>query len=357
MATLQERDVRALLGYVGECYSLRDLDELRAGMLPGLRRLVPCELVSYNEADFRAQQMIAFDDPVGAMTDDAPEQFLRYGHQNPLVEYFQTAGSDGRPRKWSDFFSRRELHATDIYRVAYAPMGVEYQIAFTLPSAPELLIGLALNRGKRDFSERDRTVLNLVRPHLVQAYDAAREYAALSRRLAALERGMDDGGRGLVILADGRIEFLSDTARRALGGDTLPPPLLEWLLEPRAGGPALDGTAAQPFFLDGPSGRVVIRLLPGRERGEPDSLLVESGSEQLPVDALRGLGLSERQAEVLRLVALGEPNASVAAALGISPRTVEKHLQGIFERLGVTNRSAAAATAWAGVRAATAPPD
>jgi DNA-binding NarL/FixJ family response regulator len=63
-------------------------------------------------------------------------------------------------------------------------------------------------------------------------------------------------------------------------------------------------------------------------------------------DALRGHGLTARQAEVLRLVALGGSNRDVADQLGLSDRTVQKHLEHAFRALGVKTRSAAAARAW-----------
>ena len=114
----------------------------------------------------------------------------------------------------------------------------------------------------------------------------------------------------------------------------------------------LDGAA--PLFYDGPHGRAVVHLLPAREASERDCLLVEANAEALGPEALLGLGLTQRQAEVLRLVALGESTGAIARSLGISARTVDKRLQAIFERLGVRSRAAAAATAWAGIRA-TAP--
>ena len=52
--------------------------------------------------------------------------------------------------------------------------------------------------------------------------------------------------------------------------------------------------------------------------------------------------LSERELEVLRLVAAGKENAAIAADLFISPRTVKNHLSSIFEKLGVENRVQAA---------------
>ncbi len=57
-------------------------------------------------------------------------------------------------------------------------------------------------------------------------------------------------------------------------------------------------------------------------------------------------GLTEREAEVLRLVATGRGNRDIAAALFISERTVHRHLSNIFAKLGVTSRTAATAYAF-----------
>jgi DNA-binding CsgD family transcriptional regulator len=62
--------------------------------------------------------------------------------------------------------------------------------------------------------------------------------------------------------------------------------------------------------------------------------------------ALVEAGLTGRQADVMRLVALGLSNRDVAGRLELSPRTVQKHLELVFRVLGVTTRSAAAARAW-----------
>jgi DNA-binding CsgD family transcriptional regulator len=57
-------------------------------------------------------------------------------------------------------------------------------------------------------------------------------------------------------------------------------------------------------------------------------------------------GLSAREAEVLRLVASGQSNGQIAAALFLSQKTVERHLSNIFAKTGATSRTAAAAYAF-----------
>lgn len=342
-----------MLGFVSELSTFEDPEDFRKGMLPGLRELVPCEIVSYNEVEFAAGKMIALDDPPGSMIPEAQEIFVRLGHQNPLIPRYQRT-RDGRPYKWSDLINRRELHATDLYREAYAPMGVEYQMAFCLPAPPEVIIGLALNRGRRDFSERDRSLLNLVRGPMIQAYRTVQRYAAVLQRLHAMERGLERSGAGVVVLeetADGPAgSFVSAEAAWLLGldgadsGQALPAKVRSWLADLDRGAAASGSTA--PLLIEDAGARVVVHLVPARERGQPDALLVERAEELLTIAQLRAAGLTARQAEILRQVALGQTNAEIAAELGLSPRTVQKHLEHIYEQLGTRSRTGALLTAW-----------
>ena len=57
----------------------------------------------------------------------------------------------------------------------------------------------------------------------------------------------------------------------------------------------------------------------------------------------RGRGLTHREAQVLDRVAAGDSNLLIARRLGVRPRTVDKHLEHAYAKLGVSSRTAAVA--------------
>lgn len=73
--------------------------------------------------------------------------------------------------------------------------------------------------------------------------------------------------------------------------------------------------------------------------------LTETGGGQEEIFLRQYLALTSREAEVLIWIARGKSNRDIADILNISPRTVNKHLEQIFTKLGVENRASAAALA------------
>ena len=73
-------------------------------------------------------------------------------------------------------------------------------------------------------------------------------------------------------------------------------------------------------------------------------LAKDSGAET-PAEFSSELGLTTREGEVLQWLSKGKTNRDIAQILGLSPRTVDKHLEQIYSKLGVENRTAAAAIA------------
>ena len=76
---------------------------------------------------------------------------------------------------------------------------------------------------------------------------------------------------------------------------------------------------------------------------EPDLVRLDALAVAAPG---RPDGLSAREVEVLRLLAAGKTNRVIAADLGISERTIDRHVSNIFTKLDVSSRSAATAYAY-----------
>jgi HD-GYP domain-containing protein (c-di-GMP phosphodiesterase class II) len=88
------------------------------------------------------------------------------------------------------------------------------------------------------------------------------------------------------------------------------------------------------------------QLLADRDAGrfgrvEVDAVLDAAGHPRARPQATHPAGLTEREVEVLRLIARGRANKQVAAALGISPKTVGRHVENLYAKAGVTTRAGA----------------
>ncbi len=70
-------------------------------------------------------------------------------------------------------------------------------------------------------------------------------------------------------------------------------------------------------------------------------MLAAAGHEAGPVQAPRPAGLSEREAEVLMLLARGLVTKQIAYELGISVKTADNHIQHIYGKIGVSTRAGA----------------
>ena len=106
------------------------------------------------------------------------------------------------------------------------------------------------------------------------------------------------------------------------------------MTEARPHRPALTATAAATKLLD--------QVDTGRfGRPEVEAVLAAAGQRGRPPYVARPAGLTEREVDVLRLIARGQTNRQVAATLGISPKTVGHHVEHIYTKAGVTTRAGA----------------
>jgi len=226
--------------------SLAELDD-PAGfadiVLPGLAALLGCDVLTYNEIGPAPGQTRYADYPAGALDPATQPVFAAHVHEHPLINYYRVTGS-GEPVMISDFLTQQRFHRLGLYAEFFRGIPVEHQVAISLPGPDQEVIGVAMSRARRDFSDEDRALLSVLRAPLI---------AALLR------------------------------ARRR------------------------------------------------RQAGQVFTAMACSGLADL----------TEREIQILRLVADGLTNASIAHALEVSPRTVAKHLEHIYRKFGVSSRAAA----------------
>jgi DNA-binding CsgD family transcriptional regulator len=244
---LARADLEAILGVLADVDDL-DIDEpYPAEVLASLRALVSCDAVGYQEADLEARRFIEHN-PAETEEDDA--LYWAVG-PCPIMDYRSRTG-DLTAVRMSDIVGRGRYHELPVYREYFQPVGLDHVLDLGLPAASQHYRSLVLLRGHdvEDFSERDRAVLEMLRPHL-----RARE-------------------------------ALADLHRRARDTDGATTP-------------------------------------------------AEATDEQQA-------SLTAREREILHLVGKGQTNAEIAAELWIRPGTVKKHLEHVYEKVGVAGRTAAA---------------
>ena len=343
---LGSRELRATLGFLRETYAVRSLQTFARHMVSVLPKVVASEHTSYNEVNPRAGRDHVICEPRN-FSEHLLSTFERHMAEHPLIAHYART-SDGRALRISDFLTRDQFHDLALYNEFFRVVGVEYQVAFVLPASPPLVVGIALNRGGRDFGECERANLNLLRPHVVQAYQNAEVVTRLERELALITQGEEQLGRGVVIMdAEGRVRVQTSRARRWLAeyfgtveGEGLPETLRRWVGHEESLVARVNDVPPprRPLVVKKGGHRLEIRLL---SQADGSVLICEERAEPTP-RALELLGLSRREAEVLNWLAQGKTNPEIATILGTRPRTVSKQLEHIYQKLGVETRTAAA---------------
>jgi DNA-binding CsgD family transcriptional regulator len=323
----------------------RDPDEFARAAVSQLAEVIPSDVITMNEVDPSAGRTVFTMDPETFPLPAGSERLLAdLADQHPLIHHTASTG-DGSARRISDFWTQEEFHASSIYRMLYRPMGIEFQMAVALPTSRPIHVGIVLNRRSHDFSKRDMDVLNVLRPHLVQAWFNAKDQARLQLLVNAATDASVDSGVGLIVLSDppheltpGALVSLYRYFGRPTRTSPFPARVERWL---KMQTERLDGVTApelpKPLRAETEGGHIVLRYLPS-QRGHTGALLVRQFTEQAQPRNLYALGLTAREAEIVNYVTKGESNAAIGRALHLSPATVKKHLDNIYTKLGVHGR-------------------
>lgn len=344
------RGLSAVLEFLREIYAQPDVPSFVRNTIDRLPRLIPADMSSFNDVDAETGRYRTLVSPPGADVFPRSEEiFERHVREHPYVVHVERF-ADGQAHALSEFVSHADFRRSAIYNEYYRHTGTEHQLAIAVPGAEGQVRGFALNRGRRDFSTRERRLLSALGPHLIQAYRTA-ELLARAGRQDAVAGGPCPANDVEVLLLSGSglVQFASPRAwswldayfRGSSARDgRLPGTLADWLKAQATAHADAGGVPApsSPFVVGRDGARLEIRLADFAER----ALLVRERRRSTPPETLLTLGLSPREAQVLSWVAEGKTNGEIGIILGARPRTVAKHLERIFRKLGVETRTAAA---------------
>jgi DNA-binding CsgD family transcriptional regulator len=365
METLNHKDLQNLHQGIQKLYTLDDLDTFRVNVLSIVTQLIPSELPVFHSTHIRTRRISSsFLPNFPGFTPELERAVHKYTDEHPITQHMPQTLTGAY--KVSDFVSEQELHSRKgIYQQFLRPLDTEDQMfLFLLNANPfswiELLkseanlVGIALHRPKRNFTERDRLILNLLCPHLFQAHNNVQKYYQLQQKIDRVQKSLDRLC-SVTVDSQGRIKSIASQAAIWLQtyfeistyADRLPDHLWSWVKYQTS---CLDNNkclSLAPVLLkmQYDNRELTIRLII-----EPLEMMVDNRDrytlllEEQPLSSLNSLellGLSQRETEVLRWVIKGKDNKTIGLQLSISTSTVRKHLESIYHKLNVQSRTGA----------------
>lgn len=350
MERLTGRKLRRISEFLLDLYQLRTHDEFTSHLIKALPTITEGEFTSYNEYVSGGETILFKSDQLPYCPDPLHYAGVlqQHIHEHPVVTQWLTT-HDESAHIISDYVQPSRFHKTVLHNEFYKPLKMSYLLFIGLKATNKRLMSISRHRDDKEFRDSDKTVLDAIRPHLQQALMNALAVTAMQDQLVTLNQALDEGEQAVMsITPDGRIRYSSPHAQRLLsryalstkkGTDWLSPELRAWLRKQLNRLTLIDdaANALEPLLLAGSTGTLSIRVVP---HGTSCLLMLREIQPQTSI-GFTHLGLSARETEILGWVVQGKTNPEIGTILGISRRTVQKHLERIYSRLGVENRHAA----------------
>lgn len=363
MEPLTLNDRQSLFQGIQTLYTFHNLESFGVDALTILNQLVPSDRPHFHATKVRTCEISrTFLPDCPGLTPEIERMIHMNFAEHPILHHMpQTLNG---AYQISDFVSQKELYYFEaLYQQYLRPLDLEEQMTFFLKNESSgswrkisqtdaTLVGFSLHRAQRNFTERDRLILNLLSPHLSQAHTNAQRYQQLQQEVSQLHQTLNH--LSLVVLgSEGQVQRITHQAvawleayfPKPTRSSQLPDHLWAWVKH-QIGCSTLESNflkAQLPLRIEQAGRQLVIRLVV-EQISERYLLLLEEQTLSLS-QSLALLGLSQRETEVLFWVMQGKDNKAIAVHLSVGKSTVAKHLESIYRKLGVQSRTEAIAHA------------
>jgi DNA-binding CsgD family transcriptional regulator len=345
MQTLSGADTHALLNSIGILSSDISSESLPERTLKSILTLIPNEMTAFDrfgaDGDYRGSLWYS---PAGTVSQESVQVLGEVIHDHPYFADAIRTPDEGTFRV-SDFVSLNAFHKTSVYNEFYKQFGGDSQITCAVRTSDTSLVTCSILRPNLDFTDREYSLLKFLTPHLAAAFrnDRAMKQLANERRYlaTAVNRGV------IVIDGEGAIVFINRIAEELLETyfadfvHNVLPDALQQHIEKDAANIQGKGIYAppQPFRIKRQQSELMVSSIFDGQMREL-TLLFEERVERSPGE-LCCIGLTPREAEVLILMSRGKTDREIAILCAISVRTVQKHAEHLYVKLGVETRTAA----------------
>jgi DNA-binding CsgD family transcriptional regulator len=361
MEQLTFHDTQQLLTAIHNLHTLKNADTFGTDSLAMLDRLVPADasVAMTLRADFTELVVKSLSPDLDRLVEKLMPTLTRCVNQSPFFTKIPAIVKGAH--KSSDFIDFEEFSRGEMYSEVMKPLGSDdttMLILFDLdggrwPRPDEPILHYAFYHPWQQLSDRDRLILNLLQPHLIQAYQNVCQYQQFQQRIEELQQSLDQCG--VVVIDDlGGVQLMTAQAATWLqfyfpnnrNFYQLPELLQSWVKHQIDRLKSVDRLSSSqlPLRLQQENRQLTIRLAidtPGKKY-----LIFLTEEAILSVfAALELLGLTQREAEILAGVIRGRSNQEIATDLQMSINTVRKHLEHIYQKLGVQSRTEAIALA------------
>jgi DNA-binding CsgD family transcriptional regulator len=287
-------------------------------------------------------------DPPNAISPSEYELFGNVAHEHPMSpSVFQE--KETKPLMTNDFLTTAQFHRTAIYNEFYRLLNVDHQLILPLQVSPDCVVTCTHNRTRTGFSAEERELMGLIALPIKTAILNSLKVKKLMAVGRDLNAALKDEPRGALSFGrQGELLHASTTAERLLRAyyendksrrDGVPLHLVSWVESCSAMRQHDPAFSQMNMSLEREHSTLHLTLIFDETKGE--KLIVLEETRKSSPSNLSSLGLTARQAEVLFWVCRGKTDKDIAGLLGISHRTVHKHLENIYVILGVETRTAA----------------